>query len=166
MHDERRADLWFAVVLVALSLAVMVESWRMPRLADQGAHPMSVPGLTPGLIALVLAMLGIALLWRSLRARGAPAAAAGDADAAAAPAASGWGRALLALLLCLGYAPGLLGRLPFVAATALFVFAFVALFSFDRARPVRTLGGASLMAVAVAISVSLLFEKLFLVRLP
>jgi putative tricarboxylic transport membrane protein len=70
MHDERRADLWFAVVLVALSLAVMVESWRMPRLADQGAHPMSVPGLTPGLIALVLAMLGIALLWRSLRARG------------------------------------------------------------------------------------------------
>jgi len=163
MTDERRADLYFAVVLLAVSLAVVVESWRMPRLAELGVHPMSAPGLTPGLIGLVLALLGSALLWRSLRARAAPTA---DAGPSAARAGLGWWRASLALLLCLAYALALLGRLPFQWATALYVFAFIAAFSFERARPVRTLGGALLMAVAVAVSVSLLFEKLFLVRLP
>jgi putative tricarboxylic transport membrane protein len=164
MPTERRADLWFALLLTALSPVVLVEAWRMPRLADQGVHPMSVPGLTPGLIALVLLVLGVMLLWRSLRERGSTRVAAGTAEAPA--DASTWPRALLALLLCLAYAPGLLGRLPFLLSTGLFVFGFIAVFSFERERALRTLGGALLMAVAVSVSVSLLFEQLFLVRLP
>ena len=48
----------------------------------------------------------------------------------------------------------------------LFVFAFIACFSFERGRAVRSLGGAALMALAVAFGVGLLFEQLFLVRLP
>lgn len=163
MQAERRADLWFAILLTALSVVVVVESWRMPRLDHLGVHPMSAPGLTPGLIGLVLGGLGVALLVRSLRAGGP--AADGSADGAA-PGATAWPRALLALVLCLVYALGLLGRLPFMWATGLFVFAFIAAFSFERARPLRTLGGALAMAVAVAVSVSLLFEQLFLVRLP
>jgi hypothetical protein len=63
-------------------------------------------------------------------------------------------------------APGLLGRLPFLLSTGLFVFGFIAVFSFERKRALRTLGGALLMSVAVSLSVSLLFEQLFLVRLP
>jgi putative tricarboxylic transport membrane protein len=164
MPTERRADLWFALLLTALSLVVLVEAWRMPRLADQGVHPMSVPGLTPGLIALVLLVLGVMLLWRSLRERGSTRVAAVTAEAPA--GASTWPRALLALLLCLAYAPGLLGRLPFLLSTGLFVFGFIAVFSFERERALRTLGGALLRAVAVSVSVSLLFEQLFLVRLP
>ncbi|MDA1118531.1 MAG: tripartite tricarboxylate transporter TctB family protein [Proteobacteria bacterium] len=168
MPAQRRTDLWFAVVLTAFSLVVAVESWRMPRLAELGVNPMSAPGLTPGLLALVLVVLGIALLWRSLRAPTAPDDTATVVEGAAddPPARATWPRALLALLLCLVYALGLLGRLPFMWATGLFVFAFIAAFSFDRARPMRALGGALLMAVAVAASVSLLFEQLFLVRLP
>jgi putative tricarboxylic transport membrane protein len=73
---------------------------------------------------------------------------------------------LLALVLCLLYAPGLLGRLPFMWATGLFVFAFVAAFSFERARPIRSLMGAAAMALGVAVGVDLLFEQVFLVRLP
>jgi putative tricarboxylic transport membrane protein len=162
MPAERRADLWFAILLTALSVVVVVESWRMPRLGHLGVHPMSAPGLTPGLIGVVLFGLGLALLVRSLRARAA-AVAAVPPGAAAGPTL--WSRALLALVLCLVYAPGLLGRLPFMWATGLFVFAFVAVFSFERARALRTLGGAAAMALAVAVSISLLFEKLFLVRL-
>lgn len=162
MAPQRRADLIFAVVLTVLALWVLVESWRMPRLAELGVHPMSAPGLTPGLIALVLAGLGLVLLWRSLR---APAAPAQDVDAAAADNTVWW-RALLALVLCLVYALGLLGHLPFRWATGLFVFAFIACFSFERGRAVRSLGGATLMALAVAFGVGLLFEQLFLVRLP
>jgi hypothetical protein len=111
----------------------------------------------------VLGGLGVALLVRSLRAGGP--AADGSTDGGA-PGATTWPRALLALVLCLVYALGLLGWLPFMWATGLFVFAFIAAFSFERARPLRTLGGAVVMAVAVAVSVSLLFEQLFLVRLP
>ncbi len=161
MPADRRADLWFAIVLTAVSVVVVVESWRMPRLENLGVHPMSAPGLTPGLIGLVLAGLGLRLLWRSLRARAELPAAPGEA----APDAA-WPRALLALTLCMVYALGLLGRLPFLWATGLFVFAFVAAFTFERGRAMRVLGGALLMAVAVALSVSLLFEQLFLVRLP
>ena len=78
MSTPRRADLIFSALLTALALAVVVESWRMPRLAELGVHPMSAPGLTPGLIGLVLAALGMALLLRSLRAD----PAAGEAAAA------------------------------------------------------------------------------------
>jgi hypothetical protein len=70
------------------------------------------------------------------------------------------------MILCLVYALGLVGRLPFLWSTALFVFAFVGIFAFDRDRPVRSLVSAAVMAIFVAVSVSLLFERVFLVRLP
>lgn len=166
MPADRRHDLWFSLLLTALAVVVLVESWRMPRLENLGVHPMSAPGLTPGLIGLVLLLLGGLLLLRSLRDRRAAAAMiATTADTVPAPAGDG-ARALLAVALCLVYALGLLGRLPFPWATGLFVFAFVAAFGFERARPWRTLGGAIAMAVATAVAVTLLFEQLFLVRLP
>ena len=166
MSSQRRADLIFAVVLTAMSLYVLVASWRMPRLAELGVHPMSAPGLTPGLISLVLLGLGLALLWRSLRLPAPVPSLAPQADAASTAHNTVWRRALLALVLCLVYALGLLGRLPFLWATGLFVFAFIGAFAFDRARPKRSLSAAAVMALAVAFSVSLLFEQLFLVRLP
>ncbi|MBX3603148.1 MAG: tripartite tricarboxylate transporter TctB family protein [Rubrivivax sp.] len=170
MPADRRGDLWFSLLLTALALAVVIESWRMPRLENLGVHPMSAPGLTPGVIGLVLLLLGLLLLVRSLRERRAAAARAAASAAPAAPAAtaaSGDGaRALLATVLCLVYALGLLGRLPFFWATGLFVFAFVVAFAFERARPWRTLGGAAAMALFSAVSVTLLFERLFLVQLP
>lgn len=164
MPADRRGDLWFSLLLTALAVAVLVESWRMPRLENLGVHPMSAPGLTPGLIGLVLLLLGLLLLARSLRARRAAAAMA--AEASPPLASSDRLRALLAIALCLVYALGLLGRLPFAWATGLFVFAFVTVFALQRARPWRTLVGAAAMAVFTAVAVTLLFEQLFLVRLP
>ncbi len=164
MSTQRRADLIFSIVLTALALWVLVESWRMPRLSELGVHPMSAPGLTPGLLALILAGLGLALLWRSLRTPAVPAAwPASEGEAAV---NTQWWRALLALGLCLVYALGLLGHLPFRWATGFFVFAFIVAFSSDRDRWVRNSFGAALTAAAVAVGVSLLFEQVFLVRLP
>ena len=39
----------------------------MDRLESQGADPWSVPGLVPGIIGVVITLLGLALLLRSLR---------------------------------------------------------------------------------------------------
>lgn len=162
---DRRGDLWFSLLLTAVAIAVVLESWRMPRLENLGVDPMSAPGLTPGVIGLVLLLLGLLLLVRSLRERRAASRAATPAPVA--PLATGDGvRALVAVVLCLVYALGLLGRLPFAWATGLFVFAFVVAFAFERARPLRTLAGAAAMAVSTAVSVTLLFEQLFLVQLP
>ncbi len=161
MPAGRRADFWFSIGLTAFAVAVAVESWRMPRLQELGVHPMSAPGLTPGLIGLVLVLLGLALLFRSLRARPRP-----EDEPAPAVDPSGPRRLLVTLALCLVYALGLVGTLPFLWATGLFVFAFVASFSFERSRPLRSLASAGAMAVAVAVSVTLLFEQVFLVRLP
>lgn len=156
MTGLRRADLWFGLLLALFGGAVVVESWQMPRLQDLGVHPMSAPGLTPGLLGVVLAGLGLALLVRSL-AVGGPVAATAE---------RGWGRLAATLTLCLVYAAGLVGRLPFWLATFLFVSGFVALFSWPGRSPVRVGLVALILGAGVAVSVTLLFERVFLVRLP
>lgn len=160
MPADRRFDLWFSALLVVFAAGVVVESWRMPRLENLGVHPMSAPGLTPGLLGLILLGLALALLLRSVRQRRLVETAAADSEPGTA------GRTLLTLGLTLAYAIGLVGHVPFWLATGLFVFAFVSIFGWDRTRPWRSLLAALAMAVVTAIAVTLLFERVFLVRLP
>ncbi len=160
MSADRRHDLWFSALLVVIAAGIVVESWRMPRLAHLGVHPMSAPGLTPGVLGLVLLVLALTLLVRSARQRRAAMDAAEHAEPGA------LGRTLVTLGLGLGYALGLVGRVPFWLATGLFVLAFVGWFGFERTRPVRSLAIAVVMAVVTTAAVTLLFERVFLVRLP
>lgn len=177
-----RVDLWFSLVLITVGVGAGYEAWRMPRLTELGVHPMTVPGLTPGVIAAIIVLLGIVLLLRSLRsltsirpvdaapaavARPESAATSGLDDAARADAAGGWHRVGITLALTLGYAGVLVGRMPFWLATACFVFAFVLLFEAHGGRgwPAR-IGTALGLAAAVALSVTWVFESVFLVRLP
>ncbi len=59
MQDPRlaRADFVTGVCLVALGMGVLVGSYRMPRLEEMGINPLSVPGIVPGAIGAVLALL-------------------------------------------------------------------------------------------------------------
>lgn len=156
MSSTPRADFWFSIFLIAFGLAAGVESWRMPRLENLGVDPMSAPGLTPGLLALVITTLGLVLL---LRRTASPAGATGDVEA-------GWGRLTLALILCIAYALGLLGRVDFLAATALFVFAFALVFSEPGMTWVRRVLVSALLAAGTSVAVTFLFERVFLIRLP
>jgi len=157
MTRTPRADFWFSILLTAFGAAVTFESWRMPRLENLGIDPMSAPGLTPGLLGVVLTGLGLALFARGVRAEPDPEPVETEA---------GWGRFAVTLALCLGYALVLLGRLPFWAATAIFVAAFVLAFTW-RERPAWRTGLVGVaLALVVAMTVTLLFERVFLVRLP
>lgn len=160
-----RADLVTSVVLLALGVATMVESRRMPRFAEVGADGWSAPGVVPGLLGAALALMAVILFLRSLAARGRPAE-----GPAAEAAPGGWARAALAAGLCIVYAVILVGRMPFWLATFFFVFAFVAVFDLwgDAARPsvARVLGMAALVAAATAFVVPYIFQTVFLVRLP
>ncbi len=72
--------------------------------------------------------------------------------------------------MCLGYAAGLVGRLPFWLATFLFVTGFVVLFEWPlpeaRSQRARRLVFALLFGALVALAVTFVFQKIFLVRLP
>ena len=48
------ADLLSGLLFVLVGLAVLYGSWTMPRLANRGIHPLTAPGLVPGVLALAL----------------------------------------------------------------------------------------------------------------
>ena len=129
---------------------IVYASWTMDRLERHGAALYTAPGLVPGLLGLVLVVLGVAL---ALRKRGISACS---------PAIR-WGNTPLVLALCLGYAIGLIGRMPFWLATFVFVTAFIAIFEYPSRRRMAL---APLYGAATSLAVSNLFEAVFLVRLP
>ncbi len=159
-----RADLVTSVVLLVLGVATMVESWRMPRFEEVGADVWASPGVVPGLLGVALTLMAAILFLRSVVALRRPT------EGPVGPAAEGgWGRAALAAGLCILYALGLVGRMPFWLATFLFVLAFVTIFDLTgEPRPPlgRVVIVAALVAAASAIAVPYVFQSIFLVRLP
>jgi Tripartite tricarboxylate transporter TctB family len=168
-HEEPiapRADLWVAASFLALSLAVLVLAIRMPRFAEQGGQVYTAPGLVPAFYGIILFILSLWLGFRALR-----RAALGSVSSQS-PGVSGNSNARLALASGLGivFVVGLIGKMPFWLAVAIFVTVFIALFEWQRdigsGARVRRLGTAVLQGLVTALVVTLVFEKLFLVRLP
>ena len=121
----------------------------MDRLERHGAALYTAPGLVPGLLGLVIFMLGAMLALRS--------------PVSKVSLGGGWAGTALVLASCLGYAIGLVGRAPFWLATFVFVTAFIALFEY----PVRRrMAVAPVYGAATSLLVTWLFQSVFLVRLP
>jgi putative tricarboxylic transport membrane protein len=163
-----KADFVTGLVLIALGIATVVESLRMPRFEDLNIEPYTVPGLVPGALGAVILLLGAVLFLRAARAGGWRLGAGGATRTWSADPGSR--RLALSMALCLGYAGLLVGRLPFWLATFTFVLAFVVLFEWPLATAsgerVRRLLIALVYALAVAAAVTLVFQEVFLVRLP
>lgn len=164
-----KADFITSIVFVALGTATAVRSYNMPRLEELGVNPYTAPGLVPGLLGTIIALLGLMLLVRSARAGGwrlAPTARntfqafLGDSTR----------RLVLALFLTIGYAAGLMGRLPFWLATLVFIFLFITLFEWAPGQDAPTRWRiaiiAMIQAILVAAAVTAVFQYVFLVRLP
>lgn len=161
-----RADLVAAAFFIVLGALILYGSWTMPRLEVRRIHPMTVPGLVPGMLSAALVLCGLILGLRSLRLR----AEGGWRSLGAALVSEGARRALVVVALALVYTLGLVGWLPFWAATAIFVFAFVIVFEVwvtPKPKPLtHSLAWAAGLAVVTAVTVTMVFEQLFLVRLP
>lgn len=151
-----------------LGAAIVVLSWQMDRMTSQGATAHTAPGLWPGLVGLALAVLGGVLVlrsWRRAQRFGWDAAEADGTDYA--PPSS----FALAAAMFFVYALLLVGRgLPFWLGTAAFVAAFVFLFQHAQRKADGKIGRGVVVALAcgglTALSVTLVFERLFYVRLP
>jgi len=155
--ETARSDLGGGVGWMVFGLAILVASWRMDRFEAMGATVYTAPGFVPALFGFALVLLGAVLAWRGWRARHA------NADTGAEPLLSR--RIALMLVLTLAYAAGLVGRVPFWLATCLFVAAFTAAFA-DTLPPARRAVTALASGVLTTLVVLLVFERIFLVRLP
>ncbi|WP_048648843.1 tripartite tricarboxylate transporter TctB family protein [Nitratireductor soli] len=162
-----RTDFLAGLAVTIAGAAALVEALRMPRFETRGADPFTVPGLTPGLLSAVLCVLGAVLLLRGL---------SGHMVAEGArPSITRWDRAsairsIFTVVSVLVYGVLLFGRMPFMLATALFVFAFTIgaeLINAERrlSTPMLVIG-ALVLAVVAAFAINFVFTDLFLVRLP
>jgi hypothetical protein len=162
-----RRDLYTSLALIALGIGVLAESMRMPRFEHLGVNPYTIPGIVPGVLGVVIALLGAVMLSRTiigLRRRKRALTVPGGGEPGSAT------RLLLTLFLTVGYGGFLVGWLPFWLATLLFVAVFLLVFEW---RP--RLGGGKLLgyltssllqAALVAVAVTFVFERIFLVTLP
>lgn len=154
-------DFSFGLGWAAFGTAVLAASWRMDRLEGLNVNPWSVPGLLPGVLGALMLLFGAALALRAVSAGGKAPVVASSA-----------GRTWFALLLCFGYAAGLLGRgLPFWLTSAAFLFAAVLAFRWldrdaDAPGLPRLALSSALIALAASAVISLLFQHVFLLNLP
>ena len=153
----------FALGWVVFGAAVLAGSWQMDRLENLHINPWSAPGLMPGVLGALMIVFGAALGLRTLG-RTAPQV---DPDAASGS------RVSLAVLLCVGYAAGLLGHgLPFWLTSTAFMFVTILAFRWlDReAESKLSLARLALSSAAIAlvsaVMIGVVFEQVFLVRLP
>jgi hypothetical protein len=160
---RRGAELYFSAGWVVFGAAVLAGSWQIDRLENLNINPWSAPGLMPGVLGALMIVFGAALGLRSL----------GHSAAQTEPDAASGSRVSLALLLCFSYAAGLLGHgLPFWLTSAGFMFVAILAFRWlDReAESTASLAQLALSSAAIALACSavigLLFEQVFLVRLP
>ena len=171
-HEEgvsARADFIGALAWIALGVAIVAGSLAMDRLERFGATIYTAPGLVPGLLGGLIALLGAALLVRSIS-RGAIAGLARPW----APGAEGramLARSALAILLTLVYTVVLVGHgLPFWLVSVAFVFVFMLVFDLPgrraRGQTARGVAIAAIVAIATSAAVTFVFEQVFLVRMP
>jgi hypothetical protein len=169
-HEEPlppRIDLWVAVVFLVLGAAIVSVAAQMPMFRERQGEIYNWPGLVPSLHGTVVIILS---LWLGVRSIARGALRAGGAGIKLKQEGYSNARLAMAAGLCLVFAAGLIGRTPFWLGAALFVTGFIALFEWQRgaspAQNLRRLAIAAAIGIATGIAVTLVFERLFLVRLP
>lgn len=160
-----RTDLISGLVVSVVGIAGFVEALRMPRFEARNADPFTVPGLTPGIVCLVIAVLGVMLVLRALAGRGSseplPIGVWPEGSVK---------RTLFTIATVAVYGGALFGRIPFLAATALFVFVFTV--GAEWLNPQRRMGLPVLAGWALALSlvaafvIHYVFTAVFHIRLP
>lgn len=162
---SHRADTLIGLIVFLLGSAVLVGALAMPRFEHRSADPLTVPGIAPGLLGTIILVLGALLALRGARRVGTE----GPLGITQWPQGSVQ-RTFFTLGALLVYGFALFGNLPFIPATALFVFAFtvgVELMREDRSAGLATtLVGAAVLAGVSSLIIWLVFSQIFLIQLP
>jgi hypothetical protein len=157
-HRFRRQDFCAGLLLAALALFVLLECWRMPRLI-LGWPAYAGPGVVPGLLALGLLGMAVALLVRSVRRPGGPLAIS-TAEVRAYLTVPETRRFALMVGLAALYLLSLGRGLPYYLTTGSFLVVTMAVFRAARWWVILLVGGAAAAAIGIV------FNEVFLVPLP
>jgi putative tricarboxylic transport membrane protein len=164
-----RSDFRGGVGWMLLGAAVLVGSITMDRLEQQNINPYTIPGLLPGLLGMAMLLLGGVLALRSWR-RGAfsqpvPPFTAHQREIRK--------RVWTVIALCSIYSVPLIGHgLPFWVASTIFVTGTILIMQRmsqdpeERRLTPRLWLKAIVIGLASAVVTQLVFQELFLVRLP
>jgi hypothetical protein len=154
---------------ITLGIAILVGSLTMDRLEAQHINPHTVPGLLPGLLGIGMIFFGSLMCLRSVRNGGLKRLAAADPKYLAARRK----RLTLVLALCLTFGVVLVGHgLPFWLAAMIFVSGSILILQHaerkatGRELTLRALLVALVIGLAAGGMITLVFQELFLVRLP
>lgn len=160
-----RSDVISGGVWVVLGSAIAIGSWHMDRLESQGVPWFTAPGLLPGIVGVGIVLFALIIVLRAISVGAGPG-----------PARTGFltansGRAALTLTLCLGFAVLLVGRgIPFMLAAALYLSLHIFLLQLPERRATKQVPRGVAVALAIgigaAVTISLVFQEIFLVRLP
>ena len=157
--DSARSDLLGGAGWAGFGLLIVAESLRMDRFTSMGAVLYTMPGFVPGMIGCFIVFLGAMLMMRGWR-----RSKTGQHGSPGGPVLNQ--RIALTLVFTLLYAAGLIGRLPFWLSTALFVAAFTWAFAPPEYTRAKRALSAMLAGVLTSTVVTLVFQYVFLVRLP
>jgi hypothetical protein len=162
-----RGDFLSALGWMALGIAILIGSVTMDRLEKQDINPYTIPGLLPGLLGIAMTILGALLAARSWRPHLLATANRAPVDRAEQK------RLLLVLGLCLAFGVGLVGHgLPFWLAATLFVTAAILCLQYQQRKSageplnLRRFVTAGAIGLGAGIVITIVFQEIFLVRLP
>jgi hypothetical protein len=164
-----RSDLKDAALWTVLGVVTLAGSITMDRLEHQNINPYTVPGLLPGLLAIAMILLGAVLALRSWR-RGAATQPLPPASPALREERK---RIAVVAALCCGYGVVLIGHgLPFWLASSIYVTGSILVMRrLSRDPAERRLGArawiqALVIGVVASVAIHLVFQEVFLVRMP
>lgn len=162
-----RSDFLSALGWMALGVAILIASVRMDRLENQDINPYTIPGLLPGLLGIAMTILGALLAARSWRRHLLAFANRAPVNRAEQK------RILLVLGLCLAFGVGLVGHgLPFWLAAAIFVTVAIVSLQYRERKStgeklsLRRLITAAAIGLGAGVAITIVFQEIFLVRLP
>ena len=162
-----RSDFLSALGWIGLGIAILIGSVTMDRLEKQDINPYTIPGLLPGLLGIAMTILGMLLAARSWRPH--LVASANNAPLHRAERK----RLLLVLGLCLAFGVVLVGHgLPFWLAAAIFVTVAILSLQYQQRKStgqeltVRRFVTAAAIGLGAGIAITIVFQEIFLVRLP
>ena len=171
MEDRNmpKADFLASIPLIAFGVWIVVHAFHMPRFEEFGANPFSVPGIVPGILGSIIAVLSLLVFIRSIRRKGYQLGlnAATLKNTFQNPS---FKRMSVTCLICVTYGLGLVGYINYYLATFLYVCAFLILFQVDFSENIfiqrKTIIGSFTQAVLISGIVGAVFRYLFLVDLP
>jgi hypothetical protein len=164
-----RSDFWQGVGWVVFGLAVLVLSLTMDRLEAQNINPYTIPGLLPAFLGIAMMLLGAIIAIRSWR-RGA---FEHPREPFTAHQREVRKRVWTVVAIVVVFSVGLIGHgLPFWLASAIFVTGSILILQRmsrdeqERRLTPRVWAKALVIGVLASVITQLVFQNIFLVRLP